>query len=369
MDRPINLEEQDIRHILLWMPHWLGDVVFSLPTIQALRARLPHVRITAVAHPPAHEFLSHHPSIDSVIKIPYTPEDSFGSTCRFALGLKKYQFDLAVLFPNSFRSAMMVWLSGAKIRIGYQTEGRGILLTHPLAVQKDSKSIHGIDYYSRIVSCLGINDVEKKFEPIVSKEEVEQQEESLAQQGIYPSDFKVAIQPGASKQEKRWHPERFGILCQKLIKERGAKILLLGSDAEAELIEQVRKFCPREHSLTFTGLDMRMVLGLLQNCQLLIANDSGLVNLAAMVGTPLVAIFGPGSPKTSDPCIEPAKKEIVTKNFPCSPCRHNFFKECKPSPHNKPFCIEDISVKDVSDAVYKLLERIETRSEGRGIKG
>jgi lipopolysaccharide heptosyltransferase II len=361
MDHPINVEEQNICHVLFWMPHWLGDVVFSLPAIQALKARSPHVRITVVAHSPAHEFLSHHPSIDSVIKIPYTREDGFRSAFRFARSLKKYQFDLAVLFPNSFRSAMMAWLSGAKIRIGYQTEGRGIFLTHPLAVQKDSKSIHGMDYYSRIVSCLGINDVEKKFEPIVSEEEVTQQEEMLAQQGIYPGDFKVAIQPGASKQEKRWHPERFGILCQKLIKERGAKILLLGSDAEAELIERVRKFCPREDSLVFTGLNMRVVLALLRNCQLLIANDSGLMNLAAMVETPLVAIFGPGSPKTSDPCIEPAKKEIVTKNFPCSPCHHNFFKECKPSPHNKPFCIEDISVKDVSDAVYQLLERIEIR--------
>ncbi len=368
MDRPINLEEQDIRHVLFWMPHWIGDVVFALPTIQALRARLPHVRITVVAHPPAHEFLSHHPSIDSVIKIPYTQEDGFGSACRFARGLKKYQFDLAVLFPNSFRSAVMAWLSGAKIRIGYRTEGRGLLLTHPLVVQKDSKSIHGMDYYSRIVSCLGIHEVEKKFEPIISEAEVEQQEELLAQQGIYPGDVKIAIQPGASKQEKRWHPERFGILCQKLIKEKGAKILLLGSDAEVELIEQVRKFCPREHSLIFTGLNLRTVLALLRNCQLLIANDSGLMNLAAMVETPLVAIFGPGSPKTSSPCIEPAKKEIVTKNFPCSPCRHNFFKECKPSPHNKPFCIEDISVKDVSDAVYQLLERIDMRSEGRGIK-
>jgi heptosyltransferase-2 len=361
MDRPINIEEHDICHILFWMPHWLGDVVFSLPTIQAVRAHFPHARITVVAHSPAHEFLSHHPAIDSVIKIPYTQEDGFRSSLRFAQSLKKYQFDLAILFPNSFRSAMMTWLSGAKIRIGYRTEGRGVLLTHPLPVQKDSKSIHGMDYYSRIVSCLGITDVEKKFEPIVSKAEVAQQEELLGQQGIYPADFKVAIQPGASKQEKRWHPERFGILCQKLIKERGAKILLLGSDAEAGLIEQVRKFCPRENSLTFTGLDMREVLALLQNCQLLIANDSGLMNLAAMVGTPLVAIFGPGSPKTSDPCIEPAKKEIVTKNFPCSPCHHNFFKECKPSPHNKPFCIEDISVKDVSDAVYQLLERIGTR--------
>ena len=361
MDRPINLEEQDIRHILFWMPRWLGDVVSALPTIQALRARLPRVRITVVAHSPAHEFLTHHPSIDSVIKIPYSQGDSFWSACKFARGLKKYQFDLAVLFPHSFRSALMVRLSGAKIRIGYRTECREILLTHPIDINKDSKSIHVMDYYSNIVSCLGINEIEKSFEPIISEEEVTRQEELLAQQGVYPSDLKVAIQPGASKPEKRWHSERFGILCQKLIKERGAKILLLGSNEEAELIEQVRKFCPRENSLVFTGQNMRVVLALLRNCQLLIANDSGLMHLGAMMGTPLVAIFGPGSPKTSDPYIEPAKKEIITKNFPCSPCRHNFFNECKPSPHNKPFCIEDISVKDVSEGVNRLLEEVETK--------
>ena len=360
MDRSINLEEQNLRHIMFWMPHWLGDVVFTLPTIQAVRARLPHVRITVVAHSPAHEFLTHHPSIDTVIKIPYTPKDSLWTASRFARGLKKYHFDLAVLFPNSFRSALMVWMSGAGIRIGYETEGRGLLLTHPLTVQKNSKSIHGIDYYSYIVSCLGIDSVERKHEFIVSDENVAQQEEQLAQKGIYPGDFKVAIQPGASKPEKRWHPERFGILCQKLVKERGAKILLLGSEAEADLIEQVRKFCPREHSQVFTGMNLREVLALLRNCQLLIANDSGLAHLGAMVKTPLVAIFGPGSPKTSEPCIEPDKKIIITKNFPCSPCRHNFFKECNPSPHNKPFCIEDISVKDVSEAVDQLLEKIET---------
>lgn len=360
MDHPIRLDELDLNHILLWMPHWLGDVVFVLPTVQAIRACRPDVRITAVAHPPAHEFLRHHPALDSVIKIPFSPKDGFWSACQFARGLRKYQFDLAVVFPNSFRSTVLAWLSGANIRIGYPTEGRGFLLTHPVTKRKDSKSVHAIDYYSGIVSCLGIGRVEKTFDPVVSKEEVEQQAEWLLQQGIAPGDLLVAVQPGASKPEKRWHVERFGILCQSLIKQRGAKILLLGSAAEAELIEQVRQYCPREHSLLVAGQNMQEVLALLKNCTLLIANDSGLMNLAAMVGTPLVALFGPGSPKTTDPCIEPAKKEIVTRNFPCSPCRHNFFKECKPSPHNKPFCIEDISVQDVSEAVDRLLVRIQT---------
>ncbi|MDH5762656.1 MAG: lipopolysaccharide heptosyltransferase II [Nitrospinota bacterium] len=359
MDQSIAVDEKNLHQILVWMPHWLGDVVFALLSVQALRVRFPHARITAVCHSPAHEILSNHPSIDSVIKIPFTPEDGWRPAFSFARSLKKYNFDLAVLFPNSFRSAVLSWLSGARIRIGYDTGGRGFLLTHAIPVRRDSKSVHATEYYSEVISCLGIDQVANDFQPVLTPEEVAQQGEWLERQGVYPKDIVMAIQPGASKPEKRWHAERFGILCQKLIKEYDAKILLLGSTAEKELIAQVEKFCPREHSLTFIGKDLQAVLALLRNCRLLIANDSGLMHLAAMVGTPVVGIFGPGSPKTTDPCIDSSKKEIVSLNFSCSPCRHKFFKECEPSPHHKPFCIENISVKDVSEAVGRLLEKIQ----------
>ncbi len=81
------------------------------------------------------------------------------------------------------------------------------------------------------------------------------------------------------------------------------------------------------------------------------------MHLAAMVGVPILGIFGPGNPETSGPYIEMKKQEVVTKNFSCSPCKQKFFKECKPSPLYKPYCLEDITVKDVHDAVGRLLER------------
>jgi len=176
--------------------------------------------------------------------------------------------------------------------------------------------------------------------------------------GIRKGDFVVAVQPGASKPQKSWHTERFGILCQSLVKEKKAMVVLLGSQGETAMIERIKKFCPEDRVVTAIGLNLHLVLGLLKRSRLLIANDSGIMNLGAMVGTPLVAIFGPGNILTSDPVIEPEKKEIVTKNYPCSPCRQNFFKECDPSPHQKPYCIEDISVNDVAKAVEKLLSRI-----------
>ena len=100
-----------------------------------------------------------------------------------------------------------------------------------------------------------------------------------------------------------------------------------------------------------------VLAGLLGKSRLFIGNDSGMMHLAAMVGVPILGIFGPGSPETSGPYIKMGKQEIVTKDFACSPCKQRFFKECKPSALNKPYCLEDITVKDVHEAVRRLLDR------------
>ncbi len=358
MNQLDGIQKEDAHHILVWMPNWIGDVVFSLPTVQALRAHFSQSRITAVVRSPANEILYHHPDIDSVIKIPFSEKDGLGAQVRFARSLKKYRFDGVVLFPHSIRSAFLAYLSGARWRIGYATETRRCLLTHAIPMALDSKKVHAVDYYLPLVAPLGVTRVERNFRPVGTEEDMRLYTKHFLDLGIRKSDFVVAVQPGASKPQKRWHAERFGILCQRLIKEKEATVILLGSLGETEVIEHIKKFCPEDRVVTAIGLNLHLVLGLLKRSQLLIANDSGIMNLAAMVGTPLVAIFGPGNILTSDPVIEPEKKEIVTKNYPCSPCRQNFFKECDPSPHQKPYCIEDISVNDVAEAVEKLLSRI-----------
>lgn len=358
MSRLDDIQKKDAHHILVWMPNWIGDVVFALPTVQALRAHFPQSRITAVVRPPSHEFLNHHPDIDSVIKIPFSEKDGLGTQVRFARSLKKYRFDGVILFPHSLRSAFLAYLSGARWRLGYATEARGCLLTHAVPVAQDSKTVHAVEYYLPLVAPLGITRVARNFRPMVTEEHMNLYAKHFQDLGIQNDDFVVAVQPGASKPQKRWHAERFGILCQRLAREKKITIVLLGSNDEKEMIEQIKRSCREDRVVTAIGLNLHLVLGLLQRCQLLIANDSGIMNLGAMVGTPLVAIFGPGSVLTSDPVIDPEKKEIVTKNYSCSPCRQNFFKECDPSPHQKPYCIEDITVNDVAEAVERILSRI-----------
>ena len=136
------------------------------------------------------------------------------------------------------------------------------------------------------------------------------------------------------------------------------KIILLGSDREHGLLEKIQGLCPPEMTYIVPRLNLLEIARVLEASRLFIGNDSGMMHLAALVGTPIVGIFGPGHPGTTGPHILPEKQEIVTRQYPCSPCRQRFFKECKPSPYHKPFCLEDISVKDVSDAVDRIVRRL-----------
>ena len=361
------LHEKDIHNILLWMPNWIGDVVLAIPALQSLRRKFPHSRISAAVKSPADELLSGHPAVDTVIPIPLYAKNSLFSSVRFARNLKKYQFDLGVVLPNSLRSALLLFLTGAKHRLGYNTDGREIFLTHPLPVTAQQKrSRNRVDYFFDIFSPLQLDTPEMEFAALTPLKTDRTAEECLEEMGIEGNEPLIAIHPGTSKPERSWHSERFGILCQKLTKERPVKIILLGTPAERPLLERIHQNCSPQTAYILPAMNLREIAVLLAKCHLFIGNDSGMMHVAALANTPVVGIFGPGSPQTSGPFMDPARQELVTKNFPCSPCRQRFFKECKPSPHNKPYCLEDISVKDVSEAVHRLLEKVKKNEFASG---
>lgn len=353
-----SIREKDFQQILLWEPNWIGDVVLSMPAIQALARRYPEARITAVSQKSSQELLSAHPAVDTAISIPYSSEDSVFDKIDFARGLKKYRFDLAVTFPNSLRGAGMTFLSGAKVRLGYNTEGRSALLSHPAAMTERIKAMHRAEYFLNILQPLGLESAPQEFDQIVpdsARRAVQGRLESL---GLREGGFLAVIHPGASKPERGWHAKRYGILCQRLVKDYGAKIILLGASGEEPLLDEIKNYCPSDEAFLFTDLSLLEATALIEHSHLFIGNDSGMIHLAAMVGTPMVGVYGPGDPRTTGPVTAQGKSAVVTRNYPCSPCRQKFFKECKPSAHNKPYCLEDISVKDVVEAVQDLARTI-----------
>ena len=354
------LDKEEVHHIALWMPNWIGDVVFVLPTLQSLRRRYPNARITAIARTPSDELLSSCRDLDTIIQFPRNRGDGYIKQFNYAYGLRKYRFDLGIVFPNSIHSAMMLMFTGARFRIGYSICGRRIFLTHALPVtKKEKKTSYRVGYFHKITSPLNLGLVPDRYDPKWRRKSKLKLEDTLLKAGVDKTDFLVIVHPGTSKPERAWHIERFSILCQKLIKEYGMKIILLGSSKESQMLENIRKLCSAEKVTIACELNLQEIVQLLEGSRLFIGNDSGMMHLASLVGTPIVGIFGPGHPATTGPFLVAKKKEIVTQNYSCSPCSQRFFKECKPSHHYKPYCLEDISVKCVSGAVERIVKRLE----------
>ena len=359
MDITRPLHSQDIKSFLLWMPNWIGDVVLTFPVVQALRRAYPAARIFVLAKSPLDELLLGHPAIDTVLTLPSGPENGFWQRVNFARNLKKYNFDVGALFPNSFGSAFLLSLTGAKYRIGYNTEGRDIFLTHPVTTTpRLNKGQYRVEYYFKILSSLKLDTPDLNFAPLTPQEGDDTTREVLLNMGLDEDEEFITLHPGTSKVERGWHAERFGILCQKLIKEDGKLVVLLGTKQESELLNRIRNFGQPETIKIIPPVNLRVLTGLIKKSQMFIGNDSGMMHLAAMVGVPVMGIYGPGSPESTGPYMDPDNQEVVTRNYSCSPCRQKFFKECKPSPLYKPYCLEDISVKDVHEGVRRLLKRI-----------
>ena len=358
MDTARPLYSQEIHSFLLWMPNWIGDVVLTLPVIQSLRRAYPVARISVVAKSPSDELLMGHPSINTVFTLPSGSENGFWQKAKFASNLKKFHFDVGVVFPNSFGSAFLLSLTEVKCRLGYNTDAREILLTHPVkTTSRLKKAQYRVEYFFKILSSLKLDTPDREFAPLISQEGDATTREVLLDMGLDEDEEFLTLHPGTSKVERGWHAERFGILCQKLIKEDGKRVVLLGTEKESELMNRIRNSDQSKTIKIIPPVNLRVLTGFLKKSRLFIGNDSGLMHLAAMVGVPVLGIFGPGSPETTGPYMAMEKQEVVTKNFSCSPCKQRFFKECKPSPLNKPYCLEDITVKDVHEAVRRLLKR------------
>lgn len=274
----------------------IGDVVLSTPVLQSLREAYPHAFIAMMVRPVCRELLEGNPYLNEVMLY-----DKDGrqrgviSTMRFAGSLRRYRFDTAlVLHPNN-RSHWIPWLAGIPVRIGYDRNYRW-LLTRRLAHRKQEGVRHEADYTLDLVRKLGINPAAPRpFVPI--HPELDRRiEQRLQEQGISRADCLVAMHPSASSLSKRWKPERFAQVADRLIEERHARVVLVagpGHEPHAQAVERAMRHRPVNAAGT---LSVGELACLFRRCRVLISNDSGPVHIAAAVGIPVVDIFGRHQP-------------------------------------------------------------------------
>jgi heptosyltransferase-2 len=254
---------------------------------------------------------------------------------------------MVLVLPNSFRAALFAWLVGSPVRVGYATDGRRWLLSHPVPAVEE-QPCHQIDAYLRLIAALGLPVVERlpTLAPTV-RAEVEA-EQLWNAQGWGREDLVIGICPGAAfGPAKRWWPERFAALADRLIAAGGFRVVFFGSRDEIPLVAHICSQMTYK-AVSLAGQDtLGSFMALAARCRVMITNDSGSMHIANAVGTPVVALFGPTDPRRTAPAGAPAT--VLRHDLPCSPC---FRTSCPYADHP---CMRAIEIEDVYLAVVDRL--------------
>lgn len=321
----------------------------ALPALRAVRRRFPEAEITILAKPYVAAIYRNQGVCDNCIQM--------DTSADLVSELRARQFDQALLFQNAFHAAWLAWRAGIPERIGYARDGRRILLTKPVPVpRKGDIPAHEQYYYLELLHRAGWLDElsgEEHIQLRVSVEDRRRAAAFLESAGTQPSKLRIAIGAGALYgTAKCWPPERFADLANRLDASVNADILLFGTCAEAPVSAAILK-AMRRPPIDLTGkTSIAELPAVLSQCHLFIGNDSGAMHVAAAVGLPVVAIFGPTDPFGTAPVT--TSRAIVQERTYCSPC---FLRRC-PTDHR---CMTRISPEAVESAALHWIQSAEVR--------
>ena len=333
--------------LLVRTPNWLGDVVMALPALAALRAHYPEAALAAACPGPLAPLLSAAPGVDEVVGMPRG-----GARRGEAEALRRGGFDAVLLLPGSFGSAWIARRAGIPERWGFAGQWRRPLLTRAVTPpRRRGGPVHQVDRYLALVRGLGIEPVaaEPRLEaPAAVRERART---LLAAAGGHDGPM-VGMAPGAAYgHAKRWPPARYAGVAARLVRDLGARVVLLGSAHDRDAGHAIESTLDADVRLGpgFLNLigrtDLRQLIGLLAACRTLIAGDSGAMHLAAALGVPVTAIFGPTDERLTAPVGGHA---VLTHPVWCRPC---FFRDC-PIDHR---CMTRISEAEVLHAAASRL--------------
>ena len=323
-----------ITSILVIKLRAIGDVLLSTVVLNNLRAAFPEARIDFLTERPSREVVEGHPAITSAL-IFDSRKQSGASLVR---DVRRRRYDCVIdLFGNP-RSAVITLLSGARYRVGYRFGWRRICYNH-VAEPRGSR-IHNRDFNLDALTLLGIPAVDRSV--LFPREPAA---EDFAEQwfgaNALTGKFIVALNPGGGWYTKRWRIPQFAALGDELVKRYGARILICWGPGEQAGAEELRRLMSQEAQL-LPPTSLKQMAAILCRCSVMVTNDSGPMHIAAAVGTPLVAIFGPTNPQLQGPIGD---HHVVVRNesLDCLGCN---LTKC---PIGNP-CMEGLDVAEVLSA-------------------
>jgi heptosyltransferase II len=340
--------------ILIRATNWVGDAVMCLPALRAVRRRFPNAHLAILARPWVADLYEREPFCDEMI--PYAASGGNRNPWakwKLAAQLRARRFDCALLLQNAFDAALIAWLARIPVRVGYNRDGRRMLLTHPIRIPERGEIPRHESFY-----CLELLRRAGWIEALPSSEFIrlegaaqarERGRERLRAAGL-PEPV-IGVSPGAAYgTAKRWLPERFAGSAARLASELSGSIALFGSPGERELCAAIagQIAAAGHHVHNFAGeTRLREYIELAASCRVYLTNDSGAMHIASALGVPTVAIFGATDDTGTGPTGPLAR--VVREPVECAPC---LLREC-PIDHR---CMTRVSAERVAEVALDLLK-------------
>ena len=320
----------DPAHVLVIAPNWLGDAVMALPAIADIRRRFSGATLTIAARRAVAGVFALVPFADQRVTLRWNGRWwQRSQLAADAARLRALGSELAVLLPNSFATAWLVRQAAVPARWGYAADLRAPLLSR--VVRRPAGSMHQGAYYQYLTRELGIDS--GPLEPVLTVPDAvaSSAREFLAGRGWAPSRSLVVFAPGAAYgTAKRWIPAHVARVVADLVRERQATCVLVGSRGDGPTARQIQAAVEGEavrHVIDVTGeTTIEMLAGVLALAGACVSNDSGAMHMAAAIGTPLVALFGPTNEFETAPLTREGRRAaVLTRPVWCRPC---MLREC-----------------------------------------
>jgi len=326
----------------------------ATPALKAIRRGFPGSHIAWLVRPHVRRVVESLPYCDEILEYDKGRRDGgMGGLFSFAMQLRQKRFDLAIILPNSFSSALMVFLAGIRRRVGYSREGRGFMLTDRVEPIRDGSKIIPVpmvEYYLRITDSLKCPRVTTTPELSVSATATEKAQEILKRFDVNQDRITITLIPGAAYgSSKCWKSEYFAQVADHLIEKHMASVLIVPGPEEVEIAQEIEgRMQQRPFVLVDPVVPLDVLMAIIQSCSLVITNDTGPRHFAVAFDRPVVVIMGPTDPRYTNLNLE--KTIVLRENLDCSPCH---LKVC-PRDHR---CMTAITPERVIEASERLLDQ------------
>ncbi len=280
------------KRIALLKPSALGDIVHSLPVLSALKELYPASSIDWIVNRSFEPLIAGHPDLNATVPFQRGAFQGLWKSLRYSIQfadrLRKNRYDLVIDLQGLLRTGIMAAVTGAPVRVGFANAREGSRHAYTRRIEvPDAERIHAVDRYWRIVEALGGGDLAKRFHVPLNPQELHSIEHDFAEF----SHPWIALAPGAKWLTKRWPPAHFAELVNRARAEFGGTVFLVGAAEDAPLALEIRKFA-NGACLDLTGkTSLPKLAALLSECDVMLANDTGPLHLAAALGTPCVAPY------------------------------------------------------------------------------